>query len=523
MRPTHDHAAVLASLAQLEQQWQSPAPQAAALDSKTGYRGAASDKHTQGWQPRLSSGDSMLRADWHLLTARISDLVRNEPSLKKAKTDLVKHIVGQGIHTFADAVDDTGAYLDDWNDESDDWFERWAEEECDVQGRLAWPEVQWHVHDQTIEQGEAILLKCLDNRPGRSLPLCYQLLEASQLDETKDEPGRPGQNRISRGVELDANNRAVAYWIHDAHPYDSHSGWTAASTRIPADRVLHYYLPMQLSATRGVGWFHALVRATRDVDWYLGNELTSSALGALMVGIHKRANMANGLGVGLADGTPDSDAYGNPLVKLGAGVVREIHKDDEFDLVESKRPGRQANEFLKLMRTEQAMGTNLSYITLTGDFSQTSFTSAHGAANEENAYFRPLQGRFSRSLVRPVRREHTAFAVAFGLYRHLGAMQYRRQLHRYRRLLSQGPGRDQLNPLDQSEAANARMRSGQSTLADECAATGKNWRKVLRMKARIEREAERLGTTLDWSKGASMAASTQEVVTVSTTPPSEVE
>ena len=467
------------------------------------YKGAAIDKLTRNWLPQHRSGDSMLLEDWNLLTARVSDLIRNEPSLKKAKADLVKHIVGIGIQSFADVVDDAGEYFDEFNDEADEAFERWSEEEADVEGRRAWQDFQTDGYAQTIEHGEAIFLKCFDDTPGRSVPYCLQLLEAAQLDESKNEDWGTNRNRIVRGVELDRRNRPVAYWIFDAHPWDRYSGWSSESTRIPAERVLHHYIPMPTSATRGMSWFHALVRVTRDVDWMLGNELTAGALQALLVAIHKAdiVNTGTGIGTGILDGQPSVDEFGNSLFKLGRGTVARIGKEESIELVESKRPGPQMKPTMQLMRQEQAMGANLAYTTLTGDFAATSFTSAHGAMNEENAYFRPLQRRCARSLIKPVRREHLVHAVAYGQLRTLTAAQYREQPTRWRRVLAQPPGRDMLNPLDQSEAANSRMRGGQTTLADECGATGRNWRQTLRMKARIEREARRLGTSVDWSKG----------------------
>ena len=506
-------AAVLGFLANLG----NSTPMAAGFHSSThngkSYRGAAIDALTRNWIPQHRSGDAQLADSWNLLSARIGDLIRNEPSLGKAERDLNKHIVGCGITTFADVIDGERNWIDDFNDESDDWWDRYAEYsfEADVEGRRSIAELQADGHAQVIEQGEAIYLKCLDTKPGRTVPVCWQLLEATQLDESKNEvagvAGNP--NRIVRGVELDRFNRAVAYWIFDAHPYDQWSGWASESTRIPAERVLHYYLPMPNSATRGVSWFRALVRATRDADWLVGGELTAGALQALLVMIHKHAKMPTaGGGMGLIDGGSDTDALGNPVVKWGPGVKADIPIDDEIEVVESKRPGRQVAPFMKFMRQEQAMGAGLSYTTLTGDFSATSFTSAHGAANEENAYFRPLQRRFARHVVLPMRNEHTKFAAAYGLYQTLSATQFLKQPHRWSRLLYMPPGRDQLNPLDQSGASIDRMRSGLSTLDVECGLEGRHWRKTLRMKARIEAETARLKTSLDWSRGGGAPSAT---------------
>jgi len=481
-------------------------PVASGFHSETrgqqGFRGAQIDSQTRNWIPASRAGDSYLRDSWPLLTARIGDLIRNEPSLGQAKRALVKHIIRTGIATYADAVDGEGESIDDFNFESDEWFDRWADDEADIEGRHAWPELQWHAHDQVIEKGEAILLKCMDRSPGRTMPLAYQLLEPEQLDANKEQPADDRGVRIVRGVELNANNRAIAYWIFDCHPF-ADEGWCATSSRVPAERVIHYYMPFTQSATRGISWFHALVRATRDVDWFLGSELTAAALGALLVMVHKVDKMPNSGGLGgFADNGQDNDIYGNPLVKLGAGTKATISKNDELELVESKRPGRQIGPFMQLMRQEQAMGAGLSYLSLTGDFSQTSFTSAHGAANEERAYFLPLQQRFGRRVVAPVRREHTRMAAALGLFSTISAKQFRDQQHRWSRITVQPPGRDQLNPLDQTDASGARIRMGLSTLKDECGLEGKNWRRNILQRKREDQFAARHGVQLDFSKGA---------------------
>jgi len=481
--------------------------------SGTSYHAAAIDAQTRNWIPQIRSGDSALLDSWYMLTARVEDLMRNEPSLGAARRNLTKHIIRTGIQTYADVViDDEPA--DDFNTENDRWFEHWSEHEADVEGKHAFPELQWHAHDNAITYGDGILLKCFDNSPGRSVPLCYQLLEAAQIDETMTYPaglngpdGIGAGNRVIRGVELDKKNRAVAYWIFDAHPYDQYTGWTSKSTRIPADRVIHYFVPFQSSMTRGVTWFAPLVRPARDTDTYIGSELTSAVLGALMVFVHK-TNLVNNAAtaMGLQDGLPTSDQYGNPLIKIGPGTKTTIAREDEFEVLENKRPGNQVAPFTKFLRQEQAMGYGASYVTHTGDFSQTSFTSAHGAANEENAYFQPLQQRFGRRLVSPIRREHTRVAAAYGLYSTLPAAQFAKQPLRWSALTVQPPGRDQLDPLKQTEGSAARVRMGLSTLKDECGKEGKNWRAVLRQRAVENRYAEKLDVTLDFSKGASTPA-----------------
>ena len=254
--------------------------------------------------------------------------------------------------------------------------------------------------------------------------------------------------------------------------------------------------------TRGVSWFHALVRATRDADWFVGSELTAAALGALLVMVHK-AEKPTQAGLGFSDLMPGSDQFGNPQVKLGPGIKATIGINEEIEIAESVRPSKQVGPFMQFIRQEQAMGTGLSYISFTGDYSNTSFSSAHGAINDESAYIEPLQGRVARRVVCPVRRRWTEVAAGYGLFRSLSPAQFVAQRRRWQRLTYMGPGRRLLDPNKQREAATSGMRAALSDLIGECAAEGRHWKTVIRNKAKVEAYARKMKTTLDWSKGAS--------------------
>jgi capsid protein len=54
-----------------------------------------------------------------------------------------------------------------------------------------------------------------------------------------------------------------------------------------------------------------------------------------------------------------------------------------------------------------------------------------------------------------------------------------------------------INPLQEVQAARESMRSGITTLADECAWHGFDWKTQLRKMAKINRECKRLGVTIE--------------------------
>jgi lambda family phage portal protein len=466
------------------------------------FRGGQVTRHNRGWQPALTSGDDALRQAWPLLQGRTRDLIQNEPSVLSAKRKLITHIIGTGIQTFADArVAD--AVDEEYCDESDLWHKRWFESnEVDVEAKLTGFEMQRQSFgEETL--GDCFLLECWDDHPRRSTPLCYQLLEAEQIDTSKDRPAGNNLNRIVRGIELDRFNRAVAYYVYDAHPYDSSSGWTSSSTRIPASRVLHSFVPFRPSATRGVNWYAAIIQAARDVDTLIDNELTASIIASLFTVVIKRAT-GQGSGFGL-EGTGDdtSDGDGRPFSRLGKGIIADIGKDDEVEQVESKRPSPLLQSLVKLMRQQESMGIGLSEIRLTGDYSSSSYTSARGAHLDDQAVFEPLQYHFGSRIVLPMRQRHNDLAVGLGKVKSITARQYEQDLYRWRCFEVFPVGREQLDPEMETEASSARIRGGISTLRDECAARGLHWRHVLRQRKYETDKIREMGleNEINFSKG----------------------
>lgn len=472
------------------------------------YRGSRITRLTRSWLPHHRSGDAAISEGWNLLTARTRDLAENDPVIKRARKALTDFVIGDGlaIHADARAPGDRGQFYDDWNDESDDEFRQWCDEEADAEGKLTFGELQRQAFAEGVSPGNGLLVKCLLRGGGRRHPLAWQLIEWEQLDRTKDRPASAAaqgeaQNRIVGGIELDAAGRAVAYHVLDAHPYDYYGYGTplGTSTRVPAERVLHWFVPPRPSAHCGISWFNAIMQSARDLDWYVGNEMTSAAIAAMLAIVVKREHQGS---LGLSDDTDESDAQGNPLVKLGAGLISQIGPQDSVEAVESARPNRDAEPFIKLLLHLQAMGVDLSYYRLTGDYRQSSFTTARAAHLDDEAAFRPLRTAFGARLVRKVRTLHDNLAAGLGLYESVTPTEFRREGRRLQRYAIIGGGREQLGPKDETESSLARLRGGTSTLQKECGLRGLHWREVLRQKRRELDYLRKLGLELDFSKAA---------------------
>lgn len=454
------------------------------------YKGGEINRLNKTWVPAGFSGDGAIGLDWDLLTRRIRDLQRNDPAIIALRRAIVDHVVGMGIASSATVMigDAADSEMDEeFNFEADAWFEDWAEQDADIEGRLSWPDMQRQLLGEVLDCGEAILLRCASPDPDRPIPLCYQTLEAEQIDSSKDQPRGKSQNEIRRGIELDRYRRPVAYWLFEAHPDDPHSGYSGSqSVRVPADRVLHFIAPGRPSQTRGISLYGSITQSARDLDNYLGAELTAANIGALFTLVHKTGNPGSGFGF-VGDGTDSSgsDANGNPLARLGRGIVAQVHKDDEIEQVEAKRPNRDARVFTDLILLMLSMGGGISKYRLTRDYSGTTYVSARAAHMDDRACFRPLQGYVGRRLVLPVRREWTAQMAAYGQLRSISATQFARQRRRWQRVTLQPPGWEATDPEKETDSDLASIGGGFATLESVNARRGQNWRRVI-----LQRERE---------------------------------
>lgn len=461
-------------------------PTVATTRTQPAYRAARVDRFNKSWQPEHFSADAAVYDSWDLTTRRTRDMVRNDPVFRKARAKLIELVIGAGLVTFSAAVDDDFQEIDAFNDEADHVWEHWCEHEADAEGKLTWWDMEQIAFGENPEVGNTLLLRCQNNAPGRRIPLCYQLLEWEQLDRSRDRPATDSSNKIVNGIELDRFNHPVGYWIFEAHPYDQHANLSGStrSTWVPAERVIHNYAVSRPSATCGISWFSAIVQPTRDMDWYLGNELTAAAIGALLTLVVHKKNYSGGGVSGLVDGDDDVDEYGNEGVKLGRGVVATVGHEDKVEVAESSRPNRNADPFIRLLLQFQSMGLNLSYHRLTGDTQRSSYTAIRASHLDDASMVRPLQQFFGCQVSLRVRREHTRQVAALGRYKRMTARYL--QDHPWEVLQYDviGPGREQLDPEKETDAALKRIRGGISTLKIECALKGHHWRRILLQKAK---------------------------------------
>lgn len=341
----------------------------AAAHLRRSYEAAAKGRGTDGWRTSSTAADSEIAAAGSLLRDRMRDLVRNNALAAQAVQVLVNNMVGYGIRPRAasgsKARDKKVMAL--WNE----W-----DRHCDAHGHTTFAGLQVLAVRGMIEGGDMFALR-RTTRAGGRVPLQIELREADHLDSARfDHP--QGSGRITQGIEYDAHGRRIGYWMFPTHPGDTQPGqWRSLeSVRLPADMVAHLF-ERQRVQSRGVPWGTPAMRALQDLGDWQDAELTRKKIEASAVGVIfgdlDDTNRSIGLSV--------KDAHGEAVDQFEPGMFlfAEGGKDVKFNDPKAT-PG--IREWNLVQMHIIAAGFRVPYALMSGDMSQSNFSSTRAGLNE---------------------------------------------------------------------------------------------------------------------------------------------
>lgn len=224
------------------------------------FEGAAGGRRNEGWRAIGTDANAENAPALARLRNRARDLRRNNPYAERAITGIADNVVGAGI------VPRPMARSDRANKKLGDLWRAWAETAaCDADGLENFYGLQHKCTEATVEGGEILIRRLRRfSSDGLPVPLQIQVIEPDFLDEGKD--GLQGLNRVIQGVEFNAKGQRVAYWLFDEHPGSFSVLGSFESKRVPAEDVIHVFLPKRPGQARGFTWLAPVMQRMRSLD-----------------------------------------------------------------------------------------------------------------------------------------------------------------------------------------------------------------------------------------------------------------
>lgn len=240
-----------------------------------------------------------------------------------------------------------------------------------------------------VRDGEAFVRLMVDDAGLRLV-----LLPADQVDPELHRD--LGGGKIVAGIEFDAEDRVVAYHVLRDAPGAPFARFTETA-RVPARDMLHVFDRLFPGQVRGLSWLVPVALKIGDHDAAHDALLMKLKVEALVTGFIRDASGGTG---GFKDGETD---VGD--VSLEPGAMRILPPGTDVTFTSPGAGSAQAVEFLRSQQREIAAGLGLTYEQLTGDLSDTNYSSARVGLLEFRRRAEMLQrllieGQFLRPLWR---------------------------------------------------------------------------------------------------------------------------
>jgi len=476
---------------------------------RAAYKSAETDRFNLQWSATSNDVNAILTTDLKKIRNRSRYLFRNNPEAVSLMNANIAYVIGTGFTPQALVrkrvkVTEDGKEvvktieLESWNEFTEELFVEWGED-CDISGSPMSP--VGFIEDcelflrKLIEDGEVFVHAVVDRKSGQTVPLKTEFIEPETLDESKTSNGK---NPVKLGVELDARTgQPVAYWIRKYSVRGNHSD----STRILAENMIHAFKRYRPYQVRGIPALAAVIPKFYQLDEFIDAELIAEKIGACFsVFLEQPAgSSATGL-LKTPENQTATDIDGNKLGHIQPGIIANVPAGFKASMMQPQRPSSTFDMFTR--RIDRLIGSGaqmgaVGYEALTRDVSRVSYASGTLSRQMDYQTFRGLQQLVMRKFCSPIWRTWMSIAVlnkvliAPGYYEAAPGKRYW-QRHSWN---PSGWPRG-INPAQEVNASRESMRAGITTLADECAEYGRDWKNQLRLTARIQKEAEKLGVVL---------------------------
>jgi lambda family phage portal protein len=269
------------------------------------------------------------------------------------------------------------------------------------------------------------------------------------------------------GVEVDEFQRPVAYYLRRKHPGDRRwqGNMPDEIIRVPAAEIFHLKVGDRWPQTRGEPWLHNVLRKLDDLNEYTSAEVQAARASSYYFGTIESADSNNPLATIEADGAIP------PTMEIESGMIQQLALGEKLNFHTPSRPNAALDAFVRHMLREMAAGLNVSYESLSRDYSQSNYSSSRLALLDDRDVWRTLQRWWIRSFREPLHREWLQAAVMSRAVTAIPLDAYMQDVERYSAVLFKPRGWSWVDPVKEVDAYVTAVRAGFITVTDVIAQT----------------------------------------------------
>lgn len=430
------------------------------------YAAARQSRLTADWTTSNGSADSELVSSLRLLRARSRQLVRDAGYGRRARTLIVNNVIGTGIGLQAKVQNTRSAMHQGVNTAIETAWRVWSRADyCHTGGTLHFADLERAAMAQVFETGEAFIR--IHRRPfgGSSIPLALELIEAERIAEEYESPSVANAS-VRMGVEMDEFYRPVAYYVRSRHPNEVR--WLRdvgpeQIIRVPASDMFHVRVVTRWPQTRGEPWLHAVARKLNDMDGYSEAEIIAARGAANYLGVTESEDTT-----GAGDELQEDGSYQN---EIEPGINLRLRPGEKFQMIAPNRPNAAMDAFMRYMLREVAAGSDVSYESLSRDYSQSNYSSSRLALLDDRDCWRALQLWWIRSFREPLHRQWMQAAALSKAIPGITPAGYAMNIEKYEQVRFKPRGWSWVDPTKEVTAYREAVTAGFKTVSQVIAET----------------------------------------------------
>jgi lambda family phage portal protein len=371
------------------------------------YSGASTGRLFADFVTSSSSADAEIKDNIRILRDRARELARNDSYIARYLNLMVSNVIGKhGVRISSKSRNDNGSLDLAANQLIEKSWKEWQEiGNCTTNGRLSFLDCQKIFIESLCRDGEVLIRKI--KAPDSPFGFQLQFLEADHLDENKNETLKSG-NKIKMGVEVDKYDKPVAYWLFKDHPYDRTYASMTEHIRVPADQIIHAYLPARAEQTRGVSLVATAMANVKMLNGYLEAEIVAARVGASKMGFFTSPD-----GDGYVGDGEYEDTF-NPTTNAQAGVFEQLPAGMDFKAFDPTHPTSAFDSFTTSVLRSIASGLNISYHSLSNDLTSVNYSSIRQGALEDRSMYQIYQQFVIEHFVNPVFQSWLEMSISTG-------------------------------------------------------------------------------------------------------------
>lgn len=453
--------------------------------SNSGYdeSGASRNKNSmRGWLASSKTPQEDIDQNIPLLRQRSRSLYMSAPLAVSAIKTNRTNIVGEGLSLKstidADFLKMTPEQAAEWQRNAEREFELWAKSKfCDSTRVNNFYEIQQVACMSWLMNGDACVLLEYE-RPNKQLPygLRIHLIESDRVSTPHStgsnvylyatDPNT--KNRIFNGVEVDENNRVVAYHICSTYPNSNlyaKKEWKrikAFGDKTGTPNVLMIYETERAEQYRGVPYLAPVIESLKQLTRYSEAEMMAAVInGFFTIFIKSNNNDSEDGFTGIMDEEdmiPDDEMN----YKIGPGIVNVLPAGKEIQIADSKRPSSNFDAFTTSLAKYVGAALEIPVEILIKSFSS-SYSASRAALLEAWKAFRMKRSWLASDFCQPVYEIFLTEAIASGRLKAPGFFLDPLIRMAYCKAQWNGPAQGMIDPVKEASAAEKRINIGIST------------------------------------------------------------